>query len=50
MAPGRAIVSYYSSHEHKMDVPIGARPKDSAEAEHTTGADIFLADISYKPY
>ena len=50
LEPGRAIVSYYSSHEHKMDVPIGSTPKDPAEAEHTTGADIFLADVSYKPY
>jgi hypothetical protein len=50
LGPGRAIVSYYSSHEHKMDVPIGCAPKDAAEAEHTTGADIFLADVSYKPY
>ena len=50
LAPGRAIVSYYSSHEHKMDVPIGHQAKDPAEAEHTTAADIFLADVSYAPY
>ena len=50
VAPGRAIVSYYSSHEHKMDVPIGPKPKDPADAEHTTAADIFLADVSYTPY
>ncbi len=35
---------------NKMDVSIGGRAKDSAEAEHTTPADIFLADISYKTY
>jgi hypothetical protein len=50
VAPGRAIVSYYSSHEHKMDVPIGFQAKDPAHAEHTTAADIFLADVSYTPY
>jgi hypothetical protein len=50
LSPGRAILSYYSSHEHKMDVPIGHQARDPAEAEHTTAADIFLADISYTPY
>jgi hypothetical protein len=49
LVPGRAIVSYYSAHEHKMDVPIGFQAKDPAYAEHTTAADIFLADISYTP-
>ena len=50
---GRAIVSYYSSHEHKMDVPIDRADllkKDPAYAEHSTPADIFLADISYAPH
>ncbi len=53
LSPGRAVVSYYSSHEHKMDVPID-RPdllrKDPAYAEHSTPADIFLADVSYTPH
>jgi len=53
LSPGRGIVSYYSSHEHKMDVPID-RPdllrRDPAYAEHSTPADIFLADVSYTPY
>jgi hypothetical protein len=49
LAPGRAILSYYSSHEHKIDVPIGFQAKDPAYAEHTTAADIFLADVSYTP-
>lgn len=50
LAPGRAVVSYYSSHEHKMDEPIendAVFREDAAHAEHTTPADIFLADISY---
>lgn len=53
LGPGRAIVSYYSSHEHKMDVPIDRADllkKDPAYAEHSTPADIFLADVSYAPY
>lgn len=46
--PGRALVSYYSSHEHKMDVPLGGESgADSARAEHSTGSDIFLAEISF---
>lgn len=53
LSPGHGIVSYYSSHEHKMDVPID-RPdllrRDPAYAEHSTPADIFLADVSYTPY
>jgi hypothetical protein len=47
---GRAALSYYSSHEHKMDEPHAndaAFAKDGAHAEHSTPADIFLADISY---
>lgn len=50
LAPGRAVMSYYSSHEHKMDVGWAdeeASP-DTAYAEHTTAADIFLADIVYR--
>jgi hypothetical protein len=46
--PGRALVSYYSSHEHKMDVPLGGESgTDSAHAEHSTGSDIFLAEVSF---
>ena len=47
---GRALLSYYSSHEHKMDEPHANNAvfaKDSAHAEHSTPADIFLAEISY---
>ncbi len=50
MAPGRAVVSYYSAHEHKMDEPHANDAlfaEDPAHAEHSTPADIFLADISY---
>ena len=42
-----------SSDEHKMDVPIDRADllkKDPAYAEHSTPADIFLADISYAPH
>jgi len=48
----RALLSYYSSHEYKMDVPIPESPADipadPAEAEHTTPADVFLAELSYR--
>ena len=50
VAEGAALLSYYSSHEHKMDEPhanSAAFAKDAAHAEHSTPADIFLADISY---
>jgi hypothetical protein len=50
VGPGRAVVSYYSSHEHKIDVAVQDAhllKKDPAYAEHTTPADIFLADVSY---
>ena len=53
LAPGRGIVSYYSSHEHKMDEPIDRADllrNDGAHAEHSTPADVFLADISYAPH
>ena len=52
LGDNRAVMSYYSSHEHKMDEPHEADSSfevDSAHAEHSTPADIFLADISYKP-
>ncbi len=48
----RGLLSYYSSHEHKMDLPIPERPEDvpadPAAAEHSTPADIFLAELSYR--
>ena len=50
VSPGRAIVSYYSSHEHKMDEAVQDDhlfKKDAAHAEHSTAADIFLANVSY---
>lgn len=50
LGPGAAVISYYSSHEHKMDEPHANNAcfaKDGAHAEHSTPADIFLADISY---
>ncbi len=49
-APGQAVVSYYSSHEHKIDEAVQDDhlfKKDAAHAEHTTAADIFLADVSW---
>jgi len=47
---GAAVLSYYSSHEYKMDEPhANSRvfAEDEANAEHTTPADVFLANISY---
>ena len=47
---GRGVMSYYSSHEHKMDEPHSENAaflRDGAHAEHSTPADIFLADVSY---
>jgi len=51
LEPGRAVVSYYSSHEYKMAVAPDdpGLAGDAALAEHTTPADIFLADIVYTP-
>jgi hypothetical protein len=49
-SPGQAVVSYYSSHEHKIDEAVQDDhlfKKDAAHAEHTTAADIFLADVSW---
>ena len=48
--PGQAVVSYYSSHEHKIDEAVQDDhlfKSDPAHAEHSTGADIFLADVSW---
>jgi hypothetical protein len=47
---GRGLISYYSSHEHKMDVgwEDEAASPDRAHAEHSTPADIFLADVRYR--
>jgi len=50
LGPGAGVMSYYSSHEHKMDEPhenSAVFARDSAHAEHSTPADIFLADVSY---
>ena len=49
--PKRAVLSYYSSHEHKMDEAHADDTlfaQDGAHAEHSTAADIFLADVSYE--
>ena len=50
LGPGRGLISYYSSHEHKMDLSWEDEQskEDVAHAEHSTGADIFLADVSYR--
>ena len=51
MGKNRILMSYYSSHEYKMAEPHEndlLLTKDTAYAEHTTNADIFLAEISYK--
>jgi hypothetical protein len=45
IAPGRALVSYYSSHEHRIDFPVDDR--SGRKAEHNTYADIYLAEISH---
>ena len=45
LRPGSAVMSYYSSHEHKMDA---GWEDEIASAEHTTPADIFLADVAYR--
>ena len=50
LSKGRALVSYYSSHAHKMDESHSddaVFAQDQAHAEHSTAADIFLADLSY---
>lgn len=50
LAPGRAVICYYSSHEHRMDVSWDDEEgsPDTAYAEHSTGSDIFLADVCYR--
>ncbi len=50
LSKGRAVMSYYSSHEHKMDEPHAddaVFAMDQSHAEHSTAADIFLANVSY---
>lgn len=50
LGQGRAALSYYSAHEHKMDEPHSNNAvfaRDAAHAEHSTAADIFVADVSY---
>ncbi len=51
VGPGLGLISYYSSHEHKMDIGWAdeAASSDSAHAEHSTPADIFLAEVAYRP-
>jgi hypothetical protein len=52
LANNKLLMSYYSAHEHKMAEPHEndfLLKKSKAHAEHTCGADIFLAEISYKP-
>jgi len=47
---GRALLSYYSPHEYKMDEPHAndaVFALDGAHAEHSTPADIFLVEILY---
>ncbi len=48
--PGRGLISYYSSHEFKMDVDWTdeAASMDRAIAEHSTPAAIYLADVRYR--
>jgi len=48
--PGRGLISYYSSHEYKMDVGWAdeAASTDTAVAEHSTPAGIYLADVRYR--
>lgn len=50
IAPGVAVMSYYTSHAHKMDVGWVEQKasSDTAYAEHSTPADIFLADVQYR--
>ena len=47
LRPGRALMSYYSSHEHKMALPLDQEYDNAAVVERTAGSDIFLADISH---
>ncbi|MFA6713823.1 MAG: hypothetical protein WC082_06370 [Victivallales bacterium] len=44
---GKAIVAYYSSHEHKMDKAFDEKNENST-VEHSTPADIYVADVSYR--
>jgi hypothetical protein len=54
MGPGRAVVSYYSSHEHEMDLPhspgaaaAADAPSSPPEPPRVQPADVYLADVSY---
>jgi hypothetical protein len=42
LEPGRAVVSYYSSHEWKIDEPFDTNWR------HNTPADIFLAEMLFR--
>ena len=49
---GKAIVAYYSSHEHNMDKAFddndSCMEDESSTIEHSTPADIYVADVSYR--
>ncbi len=52
VGPGRAVVSYYSSHEYAMDDAVGGRVGEPDEGEGEgealpPGADVFLADVCF---
>lgn len=45
---GRAVVSYYTSHEHAMDEPFAAdNEENETDQKRVHPADIYLANISY---
>jgi hypothetical protein len=49
IAPGKAMLVYYSAHEHCMDYDFDTDiENDPAAPEHNFGADIFLAHLCYK--
>jgi hypothetical protein len=52
LSDGRALVSYYSSHEHRMDPTMGDGEENAARASSdgspAQAADIYLAHIAYR--
>lgn len=47
--PGKAVVVYYSAHEHCMDYGFDQdMENDPAAPEHHCGADIYLAHVDYR--
>jgi len=49
-AHGKVFITFRSAENHKMDEPHAndaVFARDDAHAEHSTPADIFLAEISY---